>query len=122
MAEWTVQLTDNAALNDLWGALDHPDETAGEDTFYFSKKRIGQFNGLIVEVYSNEHPPPHFRVRYSGASADYRIDNCEQMNGDLGRHYHQIRMWHKRNKAKLIDAWDERRPSDCPVGRFRDDA
>ena len=33
-----------------------------------------------VEIFSNEHPPPHFRGKYRNRTGSYRIDDCVRLN------------------------------------------
>lgn len=86
-----------------------------------TEKTVGKINGLKVEVFSNEHPPPHFRVIYQGQSSNYSIKDCEKLNGDLSKYHNNIVVWHRANKEKLIAAWNETRPTDCPVGKYVED-
>ncbi len=79
---------------------------------------VAKVRGVKVEIFSNEHPPPHFRVKYQGSTANYRIEDCQRINGSgqvLGFEK-QIREWWLANKDELIQTWNDRRPSDCPVG------
>jgi hypothetical protein len=116
MPEWIVELEDPAALGDLIGALEDPDPNPDPHLSYLRKALVGQFEGFSVHVFSNEHPPPHFRVRYAGETADFTIDGCQQIAGGLQRYQRRIRAWHGRNKERLVHAWNRRRPTDCPVG------
>lgn len=81
--------------------------------------QVARFNGLKVEVFSNEHPPPHFRVKYQSESNNFTICECEPLNGgSLRKYFGNIKKWwNDEGKELLIKAWNERRPSDCPVGR-----
>jgi type I restriction enzyme, R subunit len=83
--------------------------------------QVDRFRGLKVEIFANEHPPPHFRVICAAGSANFRISDCFQINGGLKREYRLIKRWHSENKLRLVSAWNERRPSDCPVGEYRDE-
>ncbi len=74
---------------------------------------------LKVEIFSDEHPPPHFRVSVQGGTANYRITDGVKVNGGLQRYHRQIRKFYEANREKLIAIWNERRPSDCPVGPIR---
>ena len=100
-----------AALEPKWDS----GNTAGMEL------QVARFSGMKVEIFAREHPPPHFRVRTNEGTANFRIDSCEPINGNrevlecLGK----IRKWHRENKQKLIDKWNETRPSDCPVGPYR---
>ena len=42
-------------------------------------------NGLKIQIFANEHPPPHFRVSYAGETANYSIFDCSQLNGGLSK-------------------------------------
>ncbi len=89
-----------------------------------NRARVGQFDGLKVEVFSNEHAPPHFRVVKDGRTANFRINDCSVLNGDreILRFQKNIFYWWKENKAKIIEKWNNFRPTDCPVGFYREEA
>lgn len=120
MTEWVVEIDDYRALLELWAVLRVPDPPPPPDRVPLIKYQVASFDGLKVEIFSNEHGPPHFRVSYDGKSANYRISDCERIAGDLGRHEAKIRWWHGQNKKLLIETWDARRPTDCPVGKYRE--
>lgn len=82
---------------------------------------VDRFKGLQVSIHADEHPPPHFCVMNGSENANYRISDCEQLNGGFTKEYRIIRKWHQKNKDLLIRVWNERRPSDCPVGEYRED-
>lgn len=85
------------------------------------KAHVDQIKGVKVEIFSNEHPPPHFRVKYQGSTANYRISDCVRINGsgEVVKYENNILKWWKANKGRLIQIWDDRRPADCPVGLYR---
>jgi len=120
MAEWSVEFDDCQALSRLLWAMDAdiPQEPQPGPTEVI-KFLVARVKGLRVEVFANEHPPPHFRVRADGETANYRIEDGTQINGGLARHRHTIKLWHAENRQSLIDAWNKLRPSDCPVGEYR---
>lgn len=118
--EWATELEDHVAVGRLKSALSAASESfpqRGEDDLGFL---VDRFSGLKVEVFAREHPPPHFRITCGRESANYRISDCTQLNGGLRREYRVVREWHAENKGKLVDAWNQRRPSDCPVGPYRE--
>lgn len=86
------------------------------------KVHVDYLKGAKIEIFSNEHPPPHFRVKYQGSTANYSIKDCSRVNGsgEVTRFEKNIFKWWKKNKQILIDIWNERRPSDCPVGVYRE--
>ena len=82
---------------------------------------VKQFNGLKVEIFSDEHPPPHFRVSKNGETNNFRIADGEPLyDRGLGRYWTKIRKWHAKNKSLLINKWNEMRPTDCPVGEYNE--
>lgn len=44
---------------------------------------ISRFYGIIVAMYFNDHPPPHFHVRYASGKAKIQIEPLELMEGYL---------------------------------------
>lgn len=81
------------------------------------KQLVERLSGLKLEIYPNEHPPPHFHVRAPGLNASFAIEDCRLLQGKpssdvLGK----VRYWHQHSKHKLIEAWNATRPTDCQVG------
>ncbi|MGQ2965944.1 DUF4160 domain-containing protein [Methylophilus sp.] len=90
----------------------------GEELRQAFEAQVDRIGKLKIEIFSNEHPPPHFRVIYDGETANYTIKDCIKLNGGLDPFRNNIKKWHGRNKQKLIDKWNDMRPSNCPVGRY----
>ena len=116
MPEWIVDIKGDA-LSELRecfksGALS---ENGKRESI---KHFVAALKGLKIEVFSDEHPPPHFRVKFGGESNSFRIDDGTPMypNGDLKKYFRNVRKWHRKNKNLLIKKWNETRPSGCPVG------
>lgn len=84
-----------------------------------TEARIDRFNGFSIDIFADEHPPPHFRVSYAGETANFRITDGEKLNGGLDRYLRNIRKWQKENRDLLVDSWNRLRPTDCPVGAVR---
>jgi Domain of unknown function (DUF4160) len=92
-----------------------------DGTRALNEELIDMINGLRVEIFSNEHPPPHFRVRFQGESNDFTIRECDPMyRSGLKKYWGNIRRWHRDNKQQLIAFWNAKRPSGCPVGNYSD--
>lgn len=79
---------------------------------------VARVSGLTIVIWADEHPPPHFHVRYQGQDASFSILDCERLPGVRGleRYEGEIRKWWEFHKYDLIQKWNESRPSDCPVG------
>lgn len=94
----------------------------GSETVEIKKVAVAQFDGVQVSIRANEHPPPHFHVAYQGNDASFRIDNGQKLNGQgaILKYEKNIWKWWNKNKDRLIQVWNETRPSDCPVGEYRE--
>lgn len=83
------------------------------------KQLVERINGLKIEVYSDEHPPPHFHVKAPEIDASFSIEDCSLLKGKISSVAEQkVRYWHHYSKPKLIDAWNSSRPSNCTVGPY----
>ena len=81
------------------------------------KQIVDRINGLKIEVFSIEHPPPHFHVYGNGINVTFSINDCSLIKGDIGgREKSLIKWWYNRSRKNLIQIWNETRLSDCPVG------
>lgn len=72
--------------------------------------------GIKIEVFSDEHPPPHFRLRHKNRTANFAIADCEHLNGDLRLPHRAVKKWWLRHRRQIAEAWNTHRPADCPVG------
>lgn len=87
------------------------------------KALVERIDGLKIEIYSNEHPPPHFHVKIGGKSASFRLDNGEVLNGDIDdKHKKKVLYWYEKGNGRvaLIRVWNETRPQNCVVGEYRE--
>jgi len=95
------------------------EDSNGEEKLIETRKAIEELKGLKIEIYSNEHPPPHFHVKSPNVNASFDIDNCKKLEGTISsKDYKLIKYWHKKSKDILIEAWNETRPTDCTVGNY----
>jgi hypothetical protein len=86
---------------------------------FLNEALIERIGGLKVEIYSQEHPPPHFHVVFQGSSNFYSIEDCSALGKGLDTYYYNIKKWHKKHKALLVKAWNDSRPTDCKVGKYK---
>lgn len=124
MTEWTVDVDDEllASLSESIRQGPVFEIKDGKALRLLTEETVERINGLKIQIFSNEHPPPHFRVVYQSSTANYDIANCDRLNGsgDILRYEKNIRLWWEENKPKLIETWNRLRPSDCPVGRYHE--
>lgn len=91
-----------------------------DGSLYHIRRLVDRVDGLRIEIYPNEHPPPHFHVRSGSVNASFAIDDCRFLKGSVARQQVAvIQWWHQRARAILVEVWNEMRPSDCPVGPIR---
>jgi hypothetical protein len=84
---------------------------------YHIKKLVAEIHGLRIEIYHNEHPPPHFHVKAPGIAATFDIRTCELLQGKIPRREQRlVGWWHARARSQLVRIWNSTRPTDCPVG------
>ncbi len=89
--------------------------TDGE--LYNIKQLVARVDGIRIEVFAREHPPPHFHIEGGGIDATFSILDCSLINGRItGRERAFVEWWYKRSRSVLVKAWNNSRPSDCPVG------
>ncbi len=85
-----------------------------------TKKFVAKYNGIKIEIYSNEHPPVHFHIVSGENNASFAIDDCELLKnkGFSPKVIKNIQDWFLYSKDRLIEVWNETRPSDCTVGKI----
>lgn len=88
---------------------------------YFIRQLVEAVNGLKIEIYPNEYPPPHFHVRGGDIDAVFDIRSGDLLSGEVGnRERKLIKVWHSHASSKLIKIWNETRPTGCSVGPIAD--
>ena len=88
-----------------------------DGSLMFTKHLVNRINNLKIEIYSNEHGIPHFHVKSNEINAVFSIKDCSLIDGSInGNELKLIQYWFSRCKPKLIEIWNEARPSDCQIG------
>jgi len=68
---------------------------------------ISRFFGIVIQMYYNDHEPPHFHVRYSGQRALIAIDDLAVLGGKLTpRALNLVREWAELHRAELVEDWN----------------
>jgi hypothetical protein len=81
------------------------------------RQLVTRIDNLKLEIYPNEHPPPHFHVISNDFNVSINIENCEIIKGQLdSKTYKKVKYFFDSNKKDLIAMWNHLRPSNCPVG------
>jgi hypothetical protein len=67
---------------------------------------ISRFYGIVVRMYYDEHPPPHFHVYYRDAQATVRVDDLKVARGSLpGRALTLVVEWGLAHRDELRENW-----------------
>jgi Domain of unknown function (DUF4160) len=68
---------------------------------------ISRFFGIVVAMYYNDHPPPHFHVRYGRQKAIIELETLGILEGQLSRRaFGLVKEWAAMHQAELADDWD----------------
>ncbi len=67
---------------------------------------ISEFYGIKIQMYYNDHAPPHFHVLYSGAKATVGIESLALLTGTLPRTAERlVREWAALHRDELMEDW-----------------
>jgi len=67
---------------------------------------ISMFYGILIQMYWNDHAPPHFHVRYSGYKATVGIQSLTVLTGSLPRTAERLALeWAAEHQAELMENW-----------------
>jgi Domain of unknown function (DUF4160) len=84
------------------------------------RQLVARLNGLKIEIYSDEHAPPHFHVKSPNVNASLSIESCHLIAGEIGaQEYKKVKLWHSHSKNLLIQTWNSTRPYNCRVGTYK---
>jgi len=73
---------------------------------------ISEFFGILIRMYFNDHPPPHFHAYYGEAEAVYTIQTLEVLEGGLPRRAHNLVLeWASASRVELMANWNQARQS-----------
>lgn len=67
---------------------------------------VAAFDGIKIEMYFDEHPPPHFHARYAEFIVQIGIKDLNVIKGTFPTaKLHMVRDWAQNRKALLADRW-----------------
>ena len=71
---------------------------------------LSRFFGLVIFLFYNDHPPPHFHVHYGAQRAIIDIRTLAVLEGRLSpRALGLVMEWAAMHQVELLDAWDRAR-------------
>ena len=72
---------------------------------------IDRFNGIKINVYSIEHPPPHVHAIYNEFEALFDIEYSRKIAGDLPvNQIRQVLVWLKNNSKLALKVFNRLNP------------
>ncbi|MFO8155686.1 MAG: DUF4160 domain-containing protein [Pseudomonadota bacterium] len=80
---------------------------------------LSVFYGIVIQMYWEDHPPPHFHALYGEYEALVAIDELSVIRGGLRRRaLERVREWAGRHQAALMEDWQlcakRQQPSKLP--------
>jgi Domain of unknown function (DUF4160) len=77
---------------------------------------ISRFFGIVIAMFFNDHPPPHFHARYSGQRAIVAIETFAILEGDLSpRVLGLVVEWARAHRDELMENWRRARRMDALI-------
>lgn len=68
---------------------------------------ISMFYGILIQMYWDEHAPPHFHAIYGEFKATVDIRDLRISEGNLPRRATQLVLdWAELHQAELLDDWN----------------
>lgn len=67
---------------------------------------ISQFFGIIIQMFWNDHAPPHFHCQYGDYEAIVNIQTLELMEGKMPRRAQNLILdWAELHQEELLEDW-----------------
>ena len=68
-------------------------------------------DGIVIRMWPNDHPPPHFHVHFAGRTGKFDIATGNMLKGTLDRRtIKKVQAWTIKNQLSLLQAWTRSRP------------
>jgi hypothetical protein len=80
---------------------------AGNEPKNTDMPTISEFFGILIRMYWDDHPPPHFHAIYGEHEAQYNIATLDVIHGKLPRRAHALVVeWASLHKDELMKNWE----------------
>ncbi len=68
---------------------------------------LSEFFGILIRMYWDDHPPPHFHAIYGEHEAQYSIATLDVIHGSLPRRAHAMVVeWASLHRDELMKNWE----------------
>ena len=69
--------------------------------------QISRFFGIVIYMYYDDHPPPHFHAKYGNREVQININDLSVINGSLpARALGLVIEWASQHKDEIKSNWD----------------
>jgi hypothetical protein len=66
------------------------------------------FYGIVIQMFWDDHPPPHFHAVYAGKEAIIEIRTSRVMHNEMPpRALRFVLEWTELRRTELMEAWDK---------------
>jgi hypothetical protein len=77
---------------------------------------ISFFYGIKIQIFWDEHPPPHFHAKAGDERVSIRIDDLTVLSGDMSpRLLALVLQWGKMHQVELLEAWNRCEKQEQPL-------
>lgn len=68
---------------------------------------LSRFYGIIIRMFPDDHPPPHFHAVYQGEQVQVALETLEGVRGRMPRRALALVLeWAALHRAELRQAWE----------------
>ncbi len=76
---------------------------------------LSRFYGIVIQMYFDDHPPPHFHAIYAGSKAVFDIETLAIIKGELPpRARGLVIEWASIHQAELREAFHKAEAFEAP--------
>jgi hypothetical protein len=76
---------------------------------------IAIFYGIVIQMFWNDHAPPHFHALYGDDEATIEIETLEVLRGGLTRRAMTLVLeWAEEHRSELFEDWELCRSHQMP--------
>ena len=77
---------------------------------------ISRFFGIVIQMFGNDHPPPHFHAIFNEYRAVIEIETGEVLQGGLpGKQLKFVQVWADIHKEELMKNFETLRAKNKPL-------
>jgi hypothetical protein len=72
-----------------------------------SMPEVSRFYGIVITIYTNDHPPPHFHARYAEFKAKFSLEDLRVIEGAVPARVRALVVeWATLHLVELRENWN----------------